>query len=573
MPFTSKLGTIDSLPNNIKIGDGSNTSIFSASMSDSLSMSDTFVGFPAVGVGSDTLTFTDTIDGFKNAFFDILTLSDLISPQIKSLQTLSDTLSFSESIVHTIFAEFDDTLDLSDDYIEGVPQKVGPFSDALTLTESLLEAVARGALYGDLLEFAQSFKLNLVKLLPYSDTLTFSDTMDGYVGRVFGDSMTFSDVISAFVSKVMQDTLEFGEQLIGNHVSKRSLTDQVVLFDSLAIQIFTRQSFADTIVLVDTLTGNATRPFRDTMSFTDSIAGVATTPIADTVTFTDNLTFVRVINLGMSDNLILTDSTTLNKVLSVQIADAIIFIEQWQAIRAKFGVMSDSIDLTDEQLRSVHPVTMTDTLVLSDSFTVIKQAGREMDDVLSLADAMTVQSILKRTNTDSVLFLDAFVVKIFPGPMAGPPPTQIIQQVPPPTGLENPPFPVWEAVLPVYPQLTMTGRTLSIVLPPPEFNDFSSGQGKIAVQRSMTGRFRVYAKRTQREKLNWRFILPKYKADELRNFLLAEIDTNLNVVTWEGDYWSLQILSDSVDFTESGRWAPCGNKVEVTIELVGNRYA
>ena len=570
--FTGRLGSVLSRPGNIKLGIGADTNVFVVSLSDNIIFTETMTGYPAVGKWTDTLTLADTILGYKNALVDTLTFSETLVPKIISHVPFSDALTLTETILHTIYESTTDTLTLTDT-VTGLSEKIGPFSDVLTLTETMLEKIARGALYGDLLEFSQQFKYNIVKLLSFSDTLTFTDTLNGYVARVLGDTVTFSDVLTSFVAKLMQDSLEFGERLSANHVSKKAMTDQVVLFDSLLIKIFTRQSLSDTFVLVDTMTGKATRPLRDTLSMTDTMVGKASLPIADSLTLTDSMSFVRVINQTLSDTITITDTTKMNKILAVQIADAITFIEAWQAIRVKFGVMSDTLNLTDEQLRSVHIETLSDTLVLSDTFTVVKQGHRTGGDVLTLADAMAVQTILKRTTTDSVLFLDAFVVKLFPGPNSSVLPPEVIHQLPPPNGLQNPPYPVWEAVLPVYPQLTMTGRTRSIVLPPPEFNDFESGQGKIAVQRSMTGRFRVYAKRTQREKLNWRFVLPKYKADELREFLLAEIDTNLNVITWEGDYWNLQILSDSVDFTETGRWAPCGNKVEVTIELVGNRYA
>ena len=96
---------------------------------------------------------------------------------------------------------------------------------------------------------------------------------------------------------------------------------------------------------------------------------------------------------------------------------------------------------------------------------------------------------------------------------------------------------------------------------------------QMAVQRSMTGKVRTYAKRTERSKLHYRFVIPRYKADEFKDFLLTEINNPLKLIDWKGDYWNVQILSDSVDFVEVRRWAPLGNAVEVTFELVGQRYA
>lgn len=522
----------------------------------------------------DTLTLTDVMTGQKNTLVDILTFTDGITPTLVSGLTLSDTLTFSEMIVHTIYAPMDDdTLTLTDS-VTGISEKIGNFADTVALTDTLLQQMVRGVLFGDLLEFTEQMKRNFTLLRTFNETLTFADTLNGVAARVLGDSVSFSDAISGFISKLMKDTIDFGDSISANHITNKSMTDQLILFDALTIKLYSNLSFSDTVVLSDLIRGYATRPVFDTMGFTDTMSGVASTPLFDTMTFTESLTFTRVVNKTLSDNIIFSDDTSMAKIITLALNDALDFIEIWQAIRVKFGVMSDTLSLTDEQLRAVIPRTIMDTLTLTDSITHVKVGQRTVSDTLSLSDSLNVQTVLNRQTSDSVLFLDSFVVKIVratTSPLIPSPPP--IHEVTAPPGSVYFPNPIYEAVIDVQPQLIMTGRTRSIVLPPPEFNDFEAGQGKIVVQRSMTGRFRVYAKRTQREKLNWRFILPKYKADELRQFMLDEIDTVLNVVTWEGDYWNLQILSDTADFTETGRWAPGGNKTEVTIELVGNRYA
>jgi hypothetical protein len=573
MPFTSKLGTSDSVLNNIKLGDGTNANVFIVSFSDTITLTDTMVGQLLNQTYGDTLTLTDTISGSKLILSDSITFTEVMSPKTVLNLTLSDTLTFSELLTHTIFESISDTLVLVDT-VTGFAEKVGSWTDTLTMTESLTREFVAGRLYGDALEFAELWSRNIRKLLSYSDTVTFTDALNGVAVKVFGDTMTFSDVLTSFIAKLFHDEIEFGDSLLGNHVSRRTLTDQVVLFDSLAISIYSRQTFSDTLVLSDSFNGFSVRPLiPESITLTDSITGVATKPLSDTIAFTETLNFTRVINKSLTDTLTFTDSASMNKILTLQLNDALTLIEVWQAIRARFGSLSDALSLTDEQLRAVIPRTLEDSLVLVDTMTCQKIGGRVSTDTVTLTDSLAVHTVLNRSLSDAVLFLDAFVVKVVRETTPTPIVTDPIHQVNPPSGLENPPNPVWEAVIDVQPQLILTGVSRSIVLPPPEFNDFESGQGKIVVQRSMTGRFRVYSKRTQREKLNWRFVLPKYKADELREFMLSEIDTLLNVITWDGEYWQLQFLSDTADFTESGRWAPCGNKVEVTIELVGNRYA
>lgn len=570
MPFTSKLGTKDSRLNNLKIGDGSNANVLTGDFTDSLTFTDETIGYPAIGKWTDTLVLTDGMTGYTNLLNDLLTFTDSLTPVIDVLAPLTDTLTFTELVINTIYVTFEDDLVL-DDEATGISEKIGDFSDAVAFTEDMLRAFVAGRLYGDAVEFAELMSRNISKLLSLSDTLSLTDVITGAAVKVFQDTMTFSDVITGIVAKVFRDTMEFGESMTGTTVLKRTLTDQLIAYDSIAISLYTNLVMSDTLVLSDTLTGSAQRPLFDTVIFSDTITGVASKPMFDTVTFSDSSSYIRTINKSLSDNLNFDDEATCNFVIMRQLTEALDFIEQMKGIRARLVSLSDTVALNDELLREVIQAPFEDDLVLVDDLTYTKHGIRSIDELLTLSDNLQLQTTLTRTVPDYLSFAEGFVVRI----NRKLPVTGIGQIYAPefPVGYEGTiPSPVWNGVISVLPQMVMIGATTSIVIPPPEFNDFVANQGKIAVQRSMIGNYRVYRKTTQREKLNWRFLLPKYKADELKAFLLAEIDNEFTVIDWEGSYWKLKILSDSVDFVESGRWAPCGNRVEVTIEFVGYRY-
>jgi hypothetical protein len=548
---------------------------------------------------SDSISLSDSVSlngDFNLSFSDTLTTLEDFSYVGVFPREISDTLTLTEILFTTTLH---DDITLTDDFSNTV-WKTGSFSDTLSETEDLLTQLTLVRTFPEAITLLESLTNHVQRLRDFSDTVTFTETMTGLLVKVFSDSITFSDTIESFVSKLLQDFLDLGDLLTYTAILNRACADNPALADTISYTALIRQTLSETLTLTDSAIGHVVRIFEETLTPTDTVTGVQSKPLNDTLTASDTFSVNTVLNRSMNDPLSLSDSLTQTVVLNNQFNEFLNFAEQMLGIRNRFGNFTDTLTLTDQVLRETIYRTISDTLVLGDAFTVTKIGLGELTENLALAESLSVELDLNLQITDWSLYREGFVVKVIPhGPKTIPgeginvvpmpnlpatayPPYNFPpgwpslnpgDPIPPDVSQFFLPSPVYQGVLLVLPQLVIRGSTRSIVLPPPEFNDFTSNQGKIVVNRSMAGSVRVYRKTTEREKINWRFVMPKYKADELKEFIIAEINNPLDIVDWKGNLWHAQFLGDSVDFAETRRWIPCGNAVDVTLELVGTRYA
>jgi hypothetical protein len=538
------LGSKEAVLGQIVLGsaDGDLTFVFN----ESITLTDEMVGTNSKGIITESINFSDTMS-YKAVFH----------------ASFSDTLTFTDAAHRAFLGNWSDTLTFSDTETQS-HWVIGNASDTLSLTESLLEHLIGKRTIAEAVVFTETLSKTMVKLLALSETVNFVETLNGVAVKVLGDSFTFSDAITFFVSKLLKDTVEFGDILSLQGVFKRNIADTIVLFDSLQMNHLSRVTMSDSLTLNETMSGYIVRPLvPDHVTFTETVSATVSKPLNDTLAFTDTFTFNKSVHLGLSDTVVFADNdgqTSLaKKVLRRQIIELLNFIETMKGVRQRFGTMNDSFTFTDKMLRAVNVRTVFDTITFSDSLTYHKVSTRKFDENLVLADTLNLQARFNRTFNESLTLYDGFLVKV-----------RTNNNIQGEGIITNP---VVQGVIRILPQLVLKGFSRSIVLPPPEFNDFVAGQSKVAVQRSMTGSIRVYAKRADREKLNFHFTLPKYKADEFKLFLQDEINNPIDMLDWNGDAWHVKILSNSVDFVENRRWSPCGNAVDVTVEFVGTRYA
>lgn len=559
-----------------------NTLVWQQTLTDTITWTET----PAIGSTrpkvTDTLNLTDGITGFSTTAKDTLVLTDGITYTARFGGPLTDTLSLSETWVakKTWTISWSDTTVFSDTMV-GRVWKIGNFNDAITLTETLAKQLLAGRKIQETLEFAEQFRANMIRLRSFVDSANFTDALNGVAVKVLKDTATFSDLLTAIVSKVFKDVVEFGDIITAKMNFKRSSADQLVVYDNLTYTATLRKAISDVLTFSDSVLGYRVKPLvPETLVLTDAVTGKSSKPLNDTLDLVDTAKFNKVQLKGFSDTLVLSDTETTKLIVKRQIADTLGFLDQLKGLHLVFGTASDTLVFSDKIVRTVFERTIPDTITLVDSQAYKLKGQRTITDTVLLSENLVLKKNFLRPRTDYLLFAEGFSVKIqYSGRGNGP--TPVVQPVPLPPAPPAPPdgepyfLPsvVWEGVIAVRPQVVLTGKTRAIVLPAPLFNDYVAGQARIAVQRSMSGRFRVYAKHTEREKLNWKFTLPKQKADEFEQFIEAEINNDLNMIDFKGNYWNVKILTDSVDFTEVRRWSPGGNAVEVTIELVGQRYA
>lgn len=554
MAFTGKLGSRLSRLGNIQLA-RKPLSIFFVDFDDTLTFSDLEVSSYLL---ADSFSFTDSVSQVFS-FGETLTFSESLSAHHIAVASMTDTLTFNDYFIFPIH----DTVTFAED-MSGEVWRVASFTDTVTFSETTTENAVLHQLISELLPLNDTLSKTIIRLLPYTDSVTFADTMSGYRSQPLGDTLTFSDTETEILAKTFHDELDFDGVFTYNAVFHRNWTDQVVLFDSMPYNALIHLNDSDTLVLTDGMSGDSIKPLvPDALTFVETMTETVSIPILETMTFADVFSTNKILNRSLNDNMVFIDSANETHITFSTLDDELTLVDTEKGIRLKFGTMNDSVTFTDHSFRTLIQVLTTDTLTFTDSFDDQEIFNKQLADAILFNEQLSQNMEWNRSIGDTVGFNDGFLVKIIQGTPHPTPPDQV---TPIPGG-------GYQGVVTVFPQVLIVGVTKSIILPAPEFNDYESGQGKIAVLRSMLGDFRVYSKRTDREKVNWHFVLPKFKADELEAFILDEINNDLDITDFKGNKWHAKFLSDSVDFTETGRWEPCGNKVEVTLEFEGVKYA
>lgn len=326
------------------------------------------------------------------------------------------------------------------------------------------------------------------------------------------DTLVFTDLfrVNTLIASVFE-TLVFSESLTKAVKLSRSISDTIVFTERFIFPI------ADTLVFTETLT-TAKRRFAtvsDTLVFTD-LSTVVSTRINDTLAFTETITLNRLINLLIVDSLVFNDTGIIVK-------------------RGKPGISSDTLVFSDRVFREIKPANDLESLTFSDSLSAQVAYNKRVDETLIFGDSLDRQMLYHQEPSDVLVYSEDFYVY-----KRG-------------TGMQ------------------LNGFRSTMVIQTPEFNDFTSDRSKLMLNRSMSNVIRTYVKTTKRRLLNYHWIIPRPKAVELRKFILLNHGFDIVINDWEGKRWRTKLKSDSIDFKEVGRWAPCGNKVEVTVEFEGTQ--
>lgn len=352
-----------------------------------------------------------------------------------------------------------------------------------------------------------SFDVSVTDILALTDTATRRLSKLGIVtdNLVITDNVRNSNTIA-----LSGDTLSFTDTAVRNLVHPVSTSDNLVLQDSLSFPVLDGFTYTDTLSVFKSRRGLA----GDTLTYTELTRGIVTT---------------------IRDNLAILDTVLATKTINLPLFDALVFDDTGTAVkRAKIADVVDTLVFSDVLIRDAIRVTANDSLVTNDSATSLVAYRRQTPtDNLIIADSLQVNKTLNLAVSESITYLeDLYVFKVDT-------------------------FMYFE------------GTKSGLYLWNPLFNDYSSGQGKLMVTRAMTGKVRTYVKTTKRRRLNYRFAIPIPKSTQLNRFILDNHGDFIIVHDYEGKRWKAKLVTDSVDFAETARWSPCGNRVEVTLEFEG----
>lgn len=411
------------------------------------------------------------------------------------------------------------------------------FSDSLNLNEDW----AGGLLSNEMVDGLNFYETNPRPVVHwsrvFSDTLTYTETTVGYLSRNILDTFSLTEQLDVELSHGIVDTLDLNDEFDKLARLNRSMASVLEPYENLSVTTFLNKVFSDTLVLNETMEGDASIALQtDTIIYNEVMSGVQSKKLADMLVFNDIELVSKSLNAIFPDIIDYFDNIKVSLILHKQFGEELTFIETWIGRRNKFAISNDTLTFTDTLFRDIFAEFISSDLNYTEIWTVTKHAIGHASDSIIYSDIGARLATIHTTSSDILTYHDNYYIY---KKGAG---------------------------------VTIRGAALTIVLPSPEFNDFEANQNKMIVGRSMTGDFRTYVKRTERERLNWKFIIPQPKKDELFDFVLNEINNTLIVDDFKGRRWSFRLLSDSFDFTEVGRWEPCGNKNEVTLEFEGQRY-
>jgi hypothetical protein len=539
MPTTSQFGKTNSRLGNIVFGGGGSAgNVYNGSASDTLSFSETWTGYNLHQSISETITFSEVTSGFTvtGSSTDTLNLNETLTRTAVFVRSLSDTLTFTEISGQVFYGSASDTLVFSD-VASGVRNLSYSASDVLTLTESLTRALTANRTVSEALVFTEQLRKNVIRLLNMTESLNFSDVMAGVGVKVARDIITFSENLTNFVSKLIKDTMDLGDLLSVNVRYVRTTADVLEMFDRISVELYLRRALTDTLSFSDGVAGQRTTPSHDTVTFSENISAVNSKLTTDSLTLTDIAATVKIRTVSTQDLLSFVDNFGVNMVLRKILSESLNLLDSLKWIRVRFFSITDTVAFTDTVYREIRVALAPDTLSLIENWVVKKIAPRSVSDTLIFSETLTLHTVLFRNISDIVHFKDAGY-----GVVADK-------------------------------MMILIGRDRSIVLPPPEFNDFYTDRNQVIFKRKMGGDVTTYIKTCPEQKLHYEFLISKPKANEFRDFLDSENSNPVTIYDWKGEIWSVKLLTDAVDKEEIGRWEPCGNKTRVTVEFIGRRYA
>lgn len=109
----------------------------------------------------------------------------------------------------------------------------------------------------------------------------------------------------------------------------------------------------------------------------------------------------------------------------------------------------------------------------------------------------------------------------------------------------------------------------SVILPNPLLDDNESLISNLTLRRSMNGTPRTYVKTSKNRRLRYTFTMNRLKALELEGFCKAYNGTTIKMLNWKGEIWKVKLITNPIDFVQTRRYEPGGDRTDVNLEFEG----
>lgn len=109
----------------------------------------------------------------------------------------------------------------------------------------------------------------------------------------------------------------------------------------------------------------------------------------------------------------------------------------------------------------------------------------------------------------------------------------------------------------------------SVVLPNPLLDDNESLVSNLTLRRSMDNSIRTYVKTNNSRRIRYTFTLDRLKGLELEAFFDAYNGTDIRMINWKGQIWKVKLITNPLDFVQTGRYGPNSDRTDINLEFEG----
>jgi len=291
------------------------------------------------------------------------------------------------------------------------------------------------------------------------------------------------------------------------------------------------------------------------ISVSDDVANFVNDRCGNTLAIVDIAVAEIVINHSLSDTLVLTDPVSVVRNQSYLTSSAISLADSATAIRLfETQVVEDTLSLSDTAVQS-RPVASDLTLTQLAEAT-IGGISDSASDAIGISDTATVALVTSRSLTDT-LALTQEAIRGFSGVLSVDQELGLTDHAVATTTedyiLLFAPFPAVAA---------------SIVLPRPMLGDKEGHACQMKLRRSMNGVVYTNVKTTNRRIFSYTFDMTVQKGYELQAFFEEYVAEHMKLQNWKGEIWDVQLLTNPIEYVNNRRNGPVG-QVGVNLQFEG----
>jgi hypothetical protein len=109
----------------------------------------------------------------------------------------------------------------------------------------------------------------------------------------------------------------------------------------------------------------------------------------------------------------------------------------------------------------------------------------------------------------------------------------------------------------------------SVVIPNPILGDGENLISNLTLRRSMDNTAYTYVKSSKSRRLAYTFTLSRMKALELEAFFNSYNGADIKLLNWKGEVWKVKLATNPIDFVQTRRSHPGGDRTDVNLEFEG----